>query len=189
MDSSLLGSVCPDPGQRKVIAGSCPVCKASMVRKVGGAAACSPECIEKLKFRFKTSGKQIDFRKSRPKGLSKKQRRKNRQQQKKKIKASHSKKTWKNFRRESKKLKGIYGDSFYTTPEWRALRYAKLKMSGGGCEACGRSRKKHGVVIHIDHIKPRSKYPELALSLDNLQLLCEDCNLGKSNKDETDWRA
>jgi 5-methylcytosine-specific restriction endonuclease McrA len=53
---------------------------------------------------------------------------------------------------------------------------------------CGRSKRKHGVVIHVDHIKPKSKYPELALEYNNLQLLCEDCNLGKSNKYETDYR-
>jgi 5-methylcytosine-specific restriction endonuclease McrA len=50
------------------------------------------------------------------------------------------------------------------------------------------SPKVHGIVIHIDHILPRSKYPELSLVFDNLQVLCESCNLGKSNKDETDWR-
>ena len=43
--------------------------------------------------------------------------------------------------------------------------------------------------IHVDHIKPRSKYPELELDINNLQVLCEDCNIGKSNIDETDWRT
>jgi hypothetical protein len=42
--------------------------------------------------------------------------------------------------------------------------------------------------MHVDHIKPRSKYPDLELSRQNLQVLCEDCNLGKSNKYEDDWR-
>jgi len=42
--------------------------------------------------------------------------------------------------------------------------------------------------MHIDHIKPRSKYPELTFVFENLQVLCEDCNVGKSNLDETDWR-
>jgi 5-methylcytosine-specific restriction endonuclease McrA len=43
-------------------------------------------------------------------------------------------------------------------------------------------------VMHVDHIKPRSKYPHLALRESNLQVLCEACNLGKGNWDETDWR-
>ena len=51
---------------------------------------------------------------------------------------------------------------------------------------CGASGKQ--TVLHVDHIKPRSKYPELALDPNNLQVLCKDCNLGKSNLYNTDWR-
>ena len=43
-------------------------------------------------------------------------------------------------------------------------------------------------VMHVDHIKPRSKFPDLELEFDNLQILCKACNLGKSNKDQTDFR-
>ena len=77
---------------------------------------------------------------------------------------------------------------FYMSEEWRSLRYNILKKYKGRCCLCGRSYQKNGVVIHVDHIKPRSKYPELELDENNLQLLCEDCNLGKSNKDSIDWR-
>jgi hypothetical protein len=42
--------------------------------------------------------------------------------------------------------------------------------------------------LHVDHIKSRSKHPDLALEITNLQVLCADCNIGKSNTDETDWR-
>ena len=77
---------------------------------------------------------------------------------------------------------------FHTSEEWRRLRYKVLKKFNGCCCLCGRSHQKHGVVIHVDHIKPRSKYPELKLDENNLQLLCEDCNLGKSNRDSIDWR-
>lgn len=31
-------------------------------------------------------------------------------------------------------------------------------------------------------------FPDLALSMDNLQVLCGDCNHGKGNWDVTDWR-
>ncbi len=78
---------------------------------------------------------------------------------------------------------------FYASAEWRALRFAVLKMANGRCNLCGRSTREHGVVLHVDHIKPRSIYPELELSLSNLQILCEDCNLGKGNRDDTDWRV
>jgi 5-methylcytosine-specific restriction endonuclease McrA len=42
--------------------------------------------------------------------------------------------------------------------------------------------------MHIDHIKPKSKFPDLALTEENLQILCRDCNLGKSNRFNTDFR-
>ena len=76
---------------------------------------------------------------------------------------------------------------FYSSPGWRRLRYEVLAESDGRCECCGRSRE-HGVILHVDHIKPRSKHPHLALEKTNCQCLCEDCNLGKSNRDERDWR-
>lgn len=77
-------------------------------------------------------------------------------------------------------------DNFFRTMEWRQVRYLALRNSGG-CNCCG-ARAKDGVVLHVDHIKPRKDYPELALSLDNLQVLCEDCNVGKGSWDQTDWR-
>lgn len=76
---------------------------------------------------------------------------------------------------------------FYQSPEWRKVRYSALLKSDGKCCLCGAS-KKNGKVLHVDHIKPRSRYPHLQFELSNLQVLCEDCNLGKSNLDCTDWR-
>lgn len=75
---------------------------------------------------------------------------------------------------------------FYKTPEWRSLRYKALLTFGNKCFACGRTPK-NGVCIHVDHILPRSINPELSLSINNLQILCEDCNLAKSNTDTTNW--
>ncbi len=79
-------------------------------------------------------------------------------------------------------------NKFYKSEEWLRLRVRVLEKYECKCMMCGRSPKNHGVVIHVDHIKPRSKYPNLALEFSNLQLLCADCNLGKSNKYSTDWR-
>ena len=42
--------------------------------------------------------------------------------------------------------------------------------------------------MHVDHIQPRSKRPDLALTFDNCQVLCKDCNLGKRANDNTDFR-
>jgi len=79
-------------------------------------------------------------------------------------------------------------ENFSASVEWRALRVRVLEQYGCKCMMCGRSPKEHGVVVHIDHIKPKTTYPHLALSFSNLQILCEDCNMGKSNKYTTDWR-
>jgi hypothetical protein len=97
-------------------------------------------------------------------------------------------KTIKTIVRKKKKEEKVLRKKFYVSEEWRKLRYKVLKKFKGCCCLCGRSYQKNGVVIHVDHIKPRSKYPELELDEDNLQLLCEDCNLGKSNRDSIDWR-
>lgn len=78
-------------------------------------------------------------------------------------------------------------DAFYRSEIWKGLRYQALKKHGARCQCCGASAKT-GAVLHVDHIKPRSKFPALALDLDNLQILCAPCNEGKSNLDQTDWR-
>jgi 5-methylcytosine-specific restriction endonuclease McrA len=78
-------------------------------------------------------------------------------------------------------------DGFYESREWLELRYRVLRSSDGRCQLCGRN-KHDNIRLHVDHIKPRSKYPRLQLREDNLQVLCNECNIGKSNTDETDWR-
>jgi hypothetical protein len=76
---------------------------------------------------------------------------------------------------------------FLLSYEWRKLRMEVIKERGARCECCG-STPKDGIRINVDHIKPRRKFPHLALAKTNLQVLCEDCNHGKGNWDETDWR-
>lgn len=76
---------------------------------------------------------------------------------------------------------------FYNSSAWKTLRYIALKNTDGRCECCGATAQ-DGVKIHVDHIKPRSLHPDLELDLENMQILCGDCNVGKSNLDDTDWR-
>lgn len=78
-------------------------------------------------------------------------------------------------------------DEFLSSFEWRATRMMALKKHGATCQCCGASAKT-GAVIHVDHIKPRKKFPSLALDVENLQVLCHECNHGKGNWDQTDWR-
>ena len=60
------------------------------------------------------------------------------------------------------------------------LRFNVLKRDNFTCVQCGASPAKDpSVELHIDHIKPWSKEGETVLG--NLQTLCSQCNLGKSN--------
>jgi len=75
--------------------------------------------------------------------------------------------------------------SFYECAEWLELRFKAIRLFGKKCRCCGVEAEPP----HVDHIKPRSKHPVLALALRNVQILCRLCNVGKSNIDETDFRT
>lgn len=81
----------------------------------------------------------------------------------------------------------VASDAFLQSFEWRALRMQALKLYGRRCVCCGASPET-GAVMNVDHIKPRKRYPSLALDIKNLQVLCHECNHGKGNWDMTDWR-
>jgi len=63
------------------------------------------------------------------------------------------------------------------TINWR-LRALVLMRDGARCQYCGASVQ-HGAKLHIDHVVPWSKGGET--TLDNLQVLCQACNVGKSD--------
>ena len=84
-----------------------------------------------------------------------------------------------------RQLVADYGEGFYSLRAWKRLRYEALRLYGRECAAC----KTKAGPLHIDHIKPRSKHPELQFEITNLQVLCESCNLGKGSWDGTDWRC
>jgi hypothetical protein len=63
-----------------------------------------------------------------------------------------------------------------------SLRLHVLSRDNFRCVFCGKSPATDiGTKLHIDHIKPFSKGGRS--TLDNLQTLCEECNLGKSDSD------
>lgn len=78
--------------------------------------------------------------------------------------------------------------NFYKTWEWKQLRYAYLKTHLPRCECCGATPDDR-IRIVVDHIKSIRRFPELRLDPANLQMLCNDCNMGKGTYDETDWRT
>jgi 5-methylcytosine-specific restriction endonuclease McrA len=62
------------------------------------------------------------------------------------------------------------------------LRYKILKRDHFKCVKCGRSpATSHGCRLEIDHIFPYSKGGKTEFN--NLQTLCEKCNLGKGDRD------
>jgi len=85
------------------------------------------------------------------------------------------------------KPKPAASGEFLESYEWRKLRMEILLRDGARCACCGASRFE-GRVMHVDHIKPRRLFPSLALDPANLQVLCDLCNHGKGNWDQTDWR-
>ena len=92
------------------------------------------------------------------------------------------------LRKRSKKGYAMkVSNQFFASQEWKQLRYIALKNAGGCCQCCG-AQSTIDLPLHVDHIKPRSRYPELELEIDNLQVLCPDCNQGKCAWDDTDWR-
>jgi len=77
--------------------------------------------------------------------------------------------------------------AFLSSYEWRKVRMQALKKYGARCMCCG-ATPAAGAIMNVDHIKPRKLFPDLALDINNLQILCHDCNHGKGNWDQTDWR-
>lgn len=78
-----------------------------------------------------------------------------------------------------KEVQRFSDKSFYRSREWKELRLLVLSANRV-CKLCGNGPAQ-GAVLHVDHIKPRSLWPELSLEISNLQVLCADCNLAKSN--------
>ena len=82
-------------------------------------------------------------------------------------------------------MKKVKQNDFYLSKKWLVLRKKVFGMYGCQCMKCG----KDNTEMHIDHIFPRSLFPKFQLSVHNLQILCKNCNLEKSNKNNIDYRA
>lgn len=70
---------------------------------------------------------------------------------------------------------------FLLSYEWRQLRFKALQKYGRRCQCCG-ATPEGGATINVDHVRSRRNFPHLALELDNLQILCAECNHGKGNQ-------
>ena len=75
---------------------------------------------------------------------------------------------------------GSVGRRTPRTANWRQ-RAIVLMRDGARCQLCG-ATPQSGVRLHIDHITPWSKGGETVI--ENLRVLCEQCNVGRSNVSE-----
>lgn len=90
--------------------------------------------------------------------------------------------------------------AFYSTKEWKHTREEVRKRDNYECQEC----KRQGKVftnnsepdkrkrMDVDHIKELEDYPELCLSMENLELKCIRCHNKKHNryqKKENKWAA
>ena len=61
-------------------------------------------------------------------------------------------------------------------------RFKVMQRDDFKCQICGASpATQAGVLLHVDHIVPVAKGGQA--TMDNLQTLCQKCNLGKSDLD------
>ncbi len=65
---------------------------------------------------------------------------------------------------------------FYQSPEWKVLRNKVKRELMPFCPVCGSEEE-----LVVDHINPVRYFWEQRLDENNLQLLCNDCNLEKSS--------
>ncbi|HUN16681.1 MAG TPA: HNH endonuclease, partial [Saprospiraceae bacterium] len=66
-----------------------------------------------------------------------------------------------------------------------SIRWQVFKRDNWKCLSCGKTAD-DGIILHVDHILPRSKGG--LDELPNYQTLCNICNIGKSNTDQTNLR-
>lgn len=68
-------------------------------------------------------------------------------------------------------------------PGWARIRYEVICERGRRCELCGaKPSADNDISLHVDHIIPFSVNPALGAEKSNLRVLCQNCNIGRSNK-------
>jgi len=75
-----------------------------------------------------------------------------------------------------------------TSPLWKGgsikfMSKQALLREDYTCQMC---KLREPEIMEVDHILPKSIYPELFTDLNNLQILCPNCHRRKTNKDNKD---
>ena len=85
-----------------------------------------------------------------------------------------------------------FAKDFYNSPAWKECRTAYRKQVGGLCEQClARGIYTAGVIVHHKvHLTPETiRMPEIALSFENLELLCRDCHAAQHERIRKRWKV
>ena len=67
---------------------------------------------------------------------------------------------------------------FYASAQWQLVRELVITEQGRICQECERPIG-DDCDLTVDHIKPKNKFPELALDKSNLHILCRRCYSAK----------
>jgi len=76
-------------------------------------------------------------------------------------------------------------ENIYQSPRWADIKKVIYSLYDFKCMKFSNNQNE----MHVDHICPVSKYPAMKWSINNLQLLCKNCNMEKSNVNENDYRT
>lgn len=84
---------------------------------------------------------------------------------------------------KGKTFNSIRGDKHWNWKggSWASLRRMALNRDNHTCKSCNLYAPD---IVQVDHVKPKSKFPELKLVLSNLTTLCPNCHSRKSNKEK-----
>ena len=83
-------------------------------------------------------------------------------------------------------------EAFYKSHTWYRVRDAYKKQAKGLCERClAKGRITPGEMVHhkIPLDAEKIKDPNLALSFDNLELLCRDCHAAEHSKKDRRFKV
>jgi 5-methylcytosine-specific restriction endonuclease McrA len=75
---------------------------------------------------------------------------------------------------------------FYNSKEWRKVRNVMISKSHGICSRCGKPFNSRDLIVHhIHHLDETNiNNPEVALNLNNLEVLCWQCHNSQHAKNE-----
>ena len=74
-----------------------------------------------------------------------------------------------------------WAKQFYNSKKWKEIRFAYISLRYGICERCGQPNAKQ--VHHKKYLTEENiDNPEITLSFDNLELLCDICHQKEHNE-------